>query len=74
MNDFLKSVVGRVSLCMTELMTRAKNYMGVDDYLDLRRANERMSHRRDEVDKEKSVPQRKRGRLGQKPNTRAPTH
>ena len=37
-SDFLKSVVGRVPSTMAELMTRAKTFMGVEDYLDGRKS------------------------------------
>ena len=33
-SDFLKSIVGKVPRDMAELMSRARTYMGIEDYFD----------------------------------------
>ena len=47
-SDFLKSIVGKVPGDMAELMTRARTYMGIEDYLEGRKGGDYSSRRRDE--------------------------
>ena len=64
-SDFLKSIVGRVPSTMAELMTRAKTFMGVEDYLDGRKGNDQSPHHRDEPSNEQGNSRKRRNRGGQ---------
>ena len=73
-SDFLKSIVGKVPRCMVELMTRARTYMGIEDYLDGRdgrKSGGQGSRRRDDQDGDRPDPRKRRNKGGQAPNGRS---